>query len=220
MSHESQTLRGEGGASLRIPGELVGKTLEPVRTAEDAYTDAEEAPTVSEPREMSRPESTSEFAEAVHNYVRQYISLADTKAAFTFTVSTTLLAFLYQQNVSSRWIKPPSTWGLGDILGFIAMLCLAGGSLVSLAVIVPRLKGSKRGYVFWGAIVGVGSPAKYAEEVLQRSSNDLVKAKLEHCYELASVCTRKYRTLNLAIRIGALGLSAGVLYLLFFKPPS
>lgn len=220
MSRESQTFRGEGGESLRIPGELVGKTLEPARTAEEAYTDAEEAPTISEPREVSRLASTSDFAEAVHNYIRQYINLADTKAAFTFTVTTTLLAFLYQQGVSSRWIKPPSTWGPGDILGFIAMLGLAGGSLVSLAVIVPRLKGSKRGYVFWNAIVEFDSAANYAEEVLRRSSNELVKAKLEHCYELASVCTRKYRTLNLAIRIGALGLSAGVLYLLFFRPPS
>ncbi len=41
----------------------------------------------------------------------------------------------------------------------------------------------------------------------------LLRAKLEHCYELATVCRRKYRMLTAAIWIGSVGLAAAVLYL-------
>jgi hypothetical protein len=56
----------------------------------------------------------------------------------------------------------------------------------------------------------------YAEHVLSLEPGELTSAKLEHCYELAAVCSKKYRVVNFALWCGAIGLFASVLLLAFF----
>ena len=91
---------------------------------------------------------------------------------------------------------------------FIASLCAVG-------VIVPRFAGSaQRKVVFWKGIVSFGSSSAYARGFRQLSAPEMTGALLEHCYELAAICVRKYRLLRVSIVAGAVGLVAALMYLL------
>ena len=162
------------------------------------------------------PDAIAAYAEHIHDYVGEYIRLADQKAAFVFSACAALLAFLYQKGVSQRWLKVPTGWGVGDAIAFLAMLGLGAAAFVAVGVIVPRLYGSRQGFFFWTAITHFGSPARYAEAALQVRPADLVRAQLEHTFELSRICRQKYRVLNVSIVFGAVGLYASLLYLLLF----
>jgi hypothetical protein len=145
------------------------------------------------------------FSDEVHDYVREHIRNADQKATFFFAALTAILAFLNTQNVPTRWLRDPRLWSVVDMLGFISMLGL------------PRLKGSRRGLLYFNAISEYDSSAEYANDVLTRSHDDLVRAKLQHCYELAKVCGAKYRVLRIGFWVGSVGSAAALLFLLFAK---
>lgn len=154
------------------------------------------------------------FADEAHNYVREYIRNADQKATFFFAALTAILAFLNTQHVPSRWLKNVAQWSFVDALGFISMLGLAVGAGVLLAVVFPRLKGSKRGILFFNAITEYESSTEYAEDVLARGTEVLVRAKLQHCYDLSKVCSDKYRMLRIGFWVGSIGTATALLFLL------
>ena len=156
----------------------------------------------------------AEFAGEVHQYVREYIRNADQKAAFFFASATALLAFLHSRGAATRWLKAPAGWSLSDTLAFIAMVGLALGAVVLLAVVFPRLKGSKRGIIYFSGIAEYETSTEYADDVSRRALPDFVRAKLQHGHELANVCRRKYRTLVVGLWIGSVGAGAALLYLL------
>lgn len=155
------------------------------------------------------------FSLHVHSYVREYVRSADQKAAFFFAAATALLAFLHSQDGTARWLKDVRTWSLTDALAFLAMLSLASSACVLLAVVVPRLKGSRRGILFFSAIAEYESAREYGSEVLHQSKYEIVSAELQHSYDLSKVCTRKYRVLRIGFWIGAVGGVSSLLFLLF-----
>lgn len=155
------------------------------------------------------------FAEQAHQYIREYIRLADQKAAFFFSASTALLAFLYKSGVSARWLKPVLTWNILDFSAFLAMVSLAMAAVVSLGVIVPRTPGSRRGYLFWEAIAEYDVNRQYADDLAGLSIPTLLQVKSEHCHDLAKVCRRKYSALRIALRIGMVGLGSSIVVFLF-----
>jgi hypothetical protein len=154
------------------------------------------------------------FAEEIHNYLREYVRNADQKAAFFFTGSTAVLAFLHTRKGTAHWLKPVATWSVVDALVFLAMFSLAISAGTLLTVVFPRLKGSKRGLIFFSAIVEYDSSREYAEEVLRKSIDEIVSAKLRHSYDLACVCVSKYRTLRIGFWIGSVGIISALLFLL------
>lgn len=156
----------------------------------------------------------AKFADEVHQYVREYIRNADQKAAFFFASATALLAFLHSRETAARWLRAPAGWSLGDTLAFVAMVGLALAAAVLLAVVFPRLRGSKRGIIYFGGIAEYDTSAEYADDVSRRALPDFVRAKLQHGHELANVCRRKYRTLVAGLWIGSVGAGAALLYLL------
>lgn len=158
------------------------------------------------------------FADQTHQYIRDYIRQADQKAAFFFTVSTALLAFLYKAGISSRWLKPLLRWNVLDMAAFLAMMALAMSAIVALLVIIPRTPGSRRGYLFWEAIAEYDTSRRYADDLVTLSIPTLLQVKSEHCHELAGVCRRKYKWLRIALWIGMLGLTASVVVFLFATP--
>jgi Family of unknown function (DUF5706) len=168
--------------------------------------------------EATEPTKTTElqwkFAEETHQYVREYIRQADLKAAFFFAGATALIAFLYKANLVQRWVKPPTQWLFVDTLSFVATVGLAVSVLACLATVFPRLKGSKRGHVFFGAISEFESRKEYATDVLQRDIAELIDAKLCHAHDLAIVCGQKYWVLRFGQWAGATGVVAMVALLL------
>jgi hypothetical protein len=160
-------------------------------------------------------ESRSRFIGFVHEYVRDNIRLADQKATFFFTAATALVAFLYQNDVSGRWLKTPMDWNLLDVVAFLAMMGLAAGAFLALLVIIPRTPGSRRGFIFWEAIAEYSSGRDYSGELSALSPASLFQIKAEHTFELAKVCRRKYKMLRYALWTGAVGLVAALIVFLF-----
>lgn len=160
-------------------------------------------------------EPRSSFAEEVHQYIREYIQLADQKATFFFTGATALLAFLYNEDVSARWLKPVATWSVMDGIAFLSMALLAVSAFLAILVVIPRTPGSKRGIVFFEAIAEFDTGRRYADSLAAMTTEALFQEKAEHCHVLATVCRRKYARLRTALWIGAVGLAASLLVFLF-----
>lgn len=168
--------------------------------------------------EATEPTKTTElqwkFAEETHQYVREYIRQADLKAAFFFAGATALIAFLYKANLVQLWVKPPMQWLFVDMLSFVATVGLAASVVACLATVFPRLKGSKRGHVFFYAIAEFESRKEYAAGVLQQDIAELIEEKLCHGHDLAIVCAQKYSVLKIGQWAGAVGVIAMVFLLL------
>ena len=155
------------------------------------------------------------FAQRAHEYVREYIRIADQKAAFVFTAATALLAFQYKTGVSARWLRPVMQWNVLDVAAFVAMTGLAVGALLALWVVVPRTHGSRRGFLFWEAIAEYHNAREYADELRLLSGASLSLITSEHCFDLARVCRKKYSVLGAAIWAAAVGLASSLVVFLF-----
>lgn len=212
---DTQATRHKVSPELPVPQEFTRQALPTPSGGGDASNDRQQpAPPLSS-TEPSDADARERFAEATHQYVREYIRHADQKASFLFTGATALLAFLYKNDISSRWLKPVMLWNILDTLAFLAMTALALAVLFALWVVVPRTSGSRRGYLFWEAIAEYDNGRQYSDELRLLSRASLCQIKAEHCFELAKVCRAKYRILRIAIRTGAVGLAAAVLVFLF-----
>jgi len=155
------------------------------------------------------------MAEEEHQYLREYIRNADQKAIFFFSLCSGLLAFLNAKNVSKNWLKMPSEWSMFDLTSFLSMIGLAISALFFLWVVVPRLKGSKKGLIFFNAIAEYESSEEYTSDIFRTSESDLLRAKLKHCYELAKICNAKYTKLVWGLYAGVVVFIATVIILLF-----
>jgi hypothetical protein len=159
-------------------------------------------------------EGRLKFAEESHQYIREYIRLADQKATFFFAGATALLAYMHKLGLASKWIVGPTAWSLAHALSFLASIGLLLSAIVCLVTVMPRLKGSKRGLVFFAAIREYESSNDYVSDFMKQSLPDLCEAKLKHVYELSAVCKRKYDMLKWGQWLGAIGLIASLLLLL------
>lgn len=181
-----------------------------------------DATAVKAPERRPEGESAHEFrwkyADAVHRYIREYIALADQKAAFFFAAAAALLGLMNGTGQVSRWVKSWSEWALLDGLSFLAVFTLTLSAIVCVGTILPRRRGSRRGIVFFGAIAEFNTPEEYVREVVSKRPEELVEVKLGHVRELAVVCTRKYDLLRVAIWSGSVGAALALLLLLAPEP--
>jgi hypothetical protein len=211
---EAQGPRGAGQDELQVPAEMATAPLPtPEHTAGPA--DSGQPATAGGAGASSEADIKSEFSAFAHQYIREYINLADQKATFFFTGGTALLAFMYNKNVSARWLKPVMLWDILDTIAFVAMGALAVGAFLALLVVIPRTPGSRRGFLFWEAIAEYETGRQYSDDLWRLSGPSLVQVKAEHCFDLAVVCRRKYRMLRYALWTGAVGL-AGALFVFLF----
>jgi hypothetical protein len=153
------------------------------------------------------------FSEETHQYVREYIRLADQKAMFFFAGATALLAYLHKLGMTNKWIANPKIWGLLDVLAFLSTVSLILSTVACLATVIPRLNGSRRGLIFFAAIREYESGPDYATEVMKQSPSELCDAKLRHIYDLSAVCKEKYNMLRWGQWLGACGVIATLLLL-------
>lgn len=211
---ETTQQRQNGHTALPVPaGAESAPLVSSVRTGEP--TPASIRPPDIETAALGKTtEFQWKFAEETHQYVREYIRQADQKAVFFFAGATALIAFLYKANLVHTWVKLPTQWVFVDMLSFIATVGLAVSALSCLATVFPRLKGSKRGHVFFGAVAEFESRKDYATDVLQRDIGELIEAKLCHVHDLAIVCGRKYSVLKIGQWSGAIGVTAMIVLLL------
>ena len=211
----TQAPRGAGLEALQVPVSMARTSLPtPIEHVAEA-SETGQPTTIGSVGVRTDIEAKGEFTSFAHQYIRNYINVADQKATFFFTGATALLAFLYNKNVSARWLKPVMQWNILDTIAFVAMAALAVGAFLALLVVIPRTPGSRRGFLFWEAIAEYETGRQYSDDLWLLSGPSLVQVKAEHCYDLAVVCRRKYRMLRSALWTGAVGL-AGALFVFLF----
>ncbi|WP_459880667.1 Pycsar system effector family protein [Desulfothermus naphthae] len=103
---------------------------------------------------------------------------------------------------------------MGEVLVFVSVIGLAMSCMLAVAVVFPKLKGSRRGYIFWESISEFESASSFSNSVQQLDNQSLTNELLNHVYELAVVCKEKYRILNWSLRIGAVAAVSTILYLI------
>ena len=156
--------------------------------------------------------TSHQFAVLVNEHIRHFISAADQKAIFFCTGATALLAFLYDHKLSARWMKPLAAWLPSDVFALTGAATLAVGAFLSLLVVIPRSSGSGNRYFNWDAITTHNNTGEeYGRRVIALSRERAVRAQAEYCFDMARVCTRKYRMLRRALWVGATGMAGALL---------
>jgi hypothetical protein len=143
-----------------------------------------------------------DFAGFQEGYVRHYISLADTKAAWAFAISAGLLAFLFGNAETPKALLSPS-WSVSYSLLIGAIAFLVASALFSFLVVAPRLTSrSGEGVVFFAAVASKSDATAYVREIAAHDERAVAEARIRHCYDVSVVCTRKYASLKKAIWLG------------------
>jgi len=154
------------------------------------------------------------FAHQAHTYMSEYIKLADQKAAFFFAAATGLIALLCKDQSLLVWLVDPRGWTLKHLVAFIATAGLSFQALMCLFTAVPRLKGSKRGFLYFMAVAEYPSSEQYASDILKLTESDIARIWLTHSHELALIAKKKYQALSFGMKAGAVGTVAALVLLL------
>ena len=148
-----------------------------------------------------------DFAEHYEAYIRSYISLADSKATWIFSLSSSSILFFADStgNNSGKSIIALSNI---DVLGWLALFMLALCSALSFLVILPRLSSqSREGIIFFNSVALRHNAQRYIDDVESHSADDLINARLGHLYDVSHVCRSKYLLLTCAMYCGSIGLA-------------
>ncbi len=167
--------------------------------------DALEGPSLANAAELTT------FANDVHAYLRQNITWADQKAAFTFAGVSGFLAYL-NSHQAFGFLRGDAAFRSAHVLLVAAAICLVIAAAASFVTYWPRTKGLRAGVVFWGAIAKNDSAGAYVERAKAKTADELAVAKLEHTYELAKICERKFRWADIAIRFAVIGFGLAIIY--------
>lgn len=165
------------------------------------------APATTEPHTRQLPQFT-------HTYLREYIALADQKAAFTFAASAALLGYLVSRQALAPLTIHLAAWQPRNWLGFVAVCTLAMSATLAILVVLPRLRSfPERGQIFWDDILA-SSPDDYAKTVLSLHEDAADHQILLHCHTLARICQTKYRFLAASMWIAVFAFATTAAFLL------
>lgn len=124
-----------------------------------------------------------------------------------------MLAFLFSQNASQILLLSPQ-WSRQMAVLLVGIGLLIASAFFSFRVVAPRLKSpSGEGVVFFGAVAAQRSAGEYVSAVAARDKRALTEARLKHCYDVSTVCSRKYQNLKWALWLGLPGLLFSIAYL-------
>ncbi len=147
-------------------------------------------------------EHHADFAGFQEGYVRNYISLADTKAAWTFTIASGVLVYLIgTDKTKGALMAPVLSWSYASLIASVLLLVVS--AFFSFRVVAPRLTSkSGEGIVFFGSVAAKSDAASYVSEVAAHDPAKITEARLKHCFDVSKVCDRKYASLKKAIWCG------------------
>lgn len=148
----------------------------------------------------------SDFATFHEGYSRHYIALADTKAGVIFALTAGIIGYLLKDTEIQTTILAPS-WSCQFFFPILALTSLGIVAALTFFVVAPRLSApSNEGLVFFGAVAKKASSGEFSAEIGASSNEQLVEARLKHCYDTAMVCSRKYKLLKAAIWVTPISL--------------
>jgi hypothetical protein len=141
----------------------------------------------------------SDFATFHEGYIRHYITLADTKAGVIFALAAGIIGYLLNDDEIQATILAPSC-SSEFVVPVLALASLGIVAALTFFVVAPRLSApSDEGLVFFGAVAKKTSSDDFLSEIGASSDEQLIEARLKHCYDTATVCSQKYELLKAAI---------------------
>jgi len=193
----------------------MGKLAETDAPKRDAF---ESMPLNSSKPAYEAENVASRFASETHSYVSDLIRLADEKAAFFSGASAAMLYLLFNSHAEKylSWSLNPNS--MHSLIALSAMTSLSVACVLGLGVVMPRRRAAAvSGHIFFEEIVRYDSRESFATEVMQLSDEQLIKEKLTNIYDLAIVCSSKYRVLAWQLWSMIIGLILAAPYLLLFS---
>ncbi len=147
-------------------------------------------------------EHHADFAAFQEDYVRNYILLADTKAAWTFTIASGVLAYIIgTDQTKDALLAPVLSWPYATLIASLLLLIVS--AFFSFRVVAPRLDSkSGEGIIFFGSVAAKDDATRYVSEVAAYGPAEITEARLKHCFDVSKVCDGKYASLKKAIWFG------------------
>jgi hypothetical protein len=142
------------------------------------------------------------FAEFEHQYLREYVGLADQKAGIAVAVYAALLTFLVD-HIPSNFMDADAPWTVA--LTLAALVLLLAAAILALLVVIPRLGSDGRSIIYFGDVSQRTNSKDYLREVTSKANGQINAAIIEHCHVLAGICSKKYRMLRKSIVCGSFG---------------
>jgi len=160
------------------------------------------------------------FSEFHEGYVSRYIQLADTKASWIFALVSALIVFL----ITSDDFEKFDLFAVENCLLVILLLLTFGMLIISaifaFLVIAPNLRSpSGEGLVFFGSVAKHENSGAYVNKVSGLSEQEMANLRLQHCYDLSKVCSKKYNRLKVSIWLGSIGVLLLVAMVLILNMP-
>lgn len=152
------------------------------------------------------------FTSFEHMYLLTYMQLADAKASVFMAITSGAIAYIVG-HYGLGWIKLEHI-RLHLILLPVSMTFLTFSAASAFAVIVPRI-GEPTGVIHFRAVAMRKSAADFASDVLTTSQSEMFEQQMSYCYELARICSRKYRWLDRSLWSGVLGYGSFLATLIF-----
>jgi len=150
------------------------------------------------------------FSSDTHDYLSGQIEFGEQKAAFVFAADTAFLGYLFSLGV----VEPLFTvhrWSAQTYFGVSSILLLLISVAIAVAAVLPRLAANPSGLIYFGNIAS-RTRETYIREVIGSSPEDLVKAVLEHCHELATIARSKHVKVRFSALFAIPGFLAGMIY--------
>ena len=166
---------------------------------DDAKTIARGAQTAAVHDDDGVHAARSSFLWHVHDYLGEYARFADTKAAFSGTISGAMLGGLYAAGVFKPMVSTPIQQWLGETwLSAAAALFLVVSIGLAMRTVYPRLKSSQQhGFIYWGNISAFGDVARFGEGFKAQSAETLNDHLMRQAFDVSKhVCVPKYRTVS------------------------
>ena len=155
------------------------------------------------PKDHGLPEG---FVSFEHMYLLTYIQLADSKASVFLAMTSGALAYIFGR-YGFAWLSFRDI-GSHMVVLLVAMALLALSAAYAFAVIVPRLGNPVRSIIHFRSVVRLGSARDYADDIIATPRREMFEQQIAWCYDLARVCARKYRLLDMSLWLGVVGYGA------------
>lgn len=162
---------------------------------------------------MSGGTETNTFASFVHAYVWSSITFAEQKGAFIIALDSALAGYLAADGLFKQVLgTKPQLWGFVEIFGAAAIIFLASSMCAVVWGVMPRMGGDKAGVIYFLAIAHRPNSTTYISDVFGLTDQERTRRILHHCYELSTVCCRKYLAVRIAISLTVMAFVAALIY--------
>jgi hypothetical protein len=159
----------------------------------------------------------SDYLWNTHKYKNDYIRFADTKAAFTVTFCSAIIAALFKGDFHKLFLAAaPLSWTSSAWMSLGSFFSLAIAIGCGVWAIRPRLASRQpKGLIYWGGIVEHGSAETFWSFMKTQSQEQLTENLAHHVFRLAQLAKQKYFWVSISMTAAAAGGILAAAMLLF-----